>query len=511
MAQKDPRAISYRPELYKAFGDVSKQNGYYGEFSGYVYNPYTQSYDRDPKVAEQLANDLGYGEKKPSAMDTYGPAVAGTVGSAAAYAGSQYLAGLAGAGGASAAGGAGAGAAAGAGAGAATTTGATGAASAAASQAAAATAAEAAGTTAATTTATTTGTTTGAGAGGGAASGALTGAAVIGTIAGLYGSWENYKKFKKESKGGDFTDQEINKMTHSDYLDMEKYLEYMPWIEPFVKGGKWGTRQVLKPFIGSTKHEEQIWRDRMRKGLEEKGFAQKNENGSHVVTLADGSQFDIGVDGIKQGQMGEAYNVDLNDPMARKMAGQLKPLAFALAGDTTRDPKRREKIVSDMTGYLTNAALSNGDAEANLRAMYAQAGITDKQTGYDILAKIKDAGALDDQTYTQYQDALNQIYDENYDYGDKPWYEQQVELPSYAIPAKGGLVGLGEQPQQPAQPQQAGLPSSSPGLLGVGQKPVVGQPVQPMVGLSNYKPGSDPAVDAALETLKKNGVLQYGA
>ena len=477
--------------------------------TAYLYDPFLSSQkgrpvlfqDPRPQLAEKEAaqkqqQDLvDLQKQQASPMGQIVPvvgSVAGTVGGAwAANA-------LAGSGAAAGAGAAGAGAA-----------GATGAATGAGT--AGATGAAAGGTAATTGAATGTGAAAGGTAAGGSsaagsasASDALAAWPLIVAWAG-YNSFKNFQSAKKAAKGGALTDEEATSIFHPNSFGQNKYTDKLPYGKQARKLGDMVSPAVIasKLIWGSNKHEDQLWRDRARKSAEEKGFAQVNENGSHVVTLADGSKYDIGVDGIERGQMGQAYNVDLNNPIARKMAGQLQPLALALVGDTTGDPKRREKLVSDMTGYLTNAAMSNGDPEANLRKMYADAGITDKATGSQLLTAIKDAGALDEEGFKRYNDALDQIYDPNYNFGEKPWWENTPEIPEYAkaaqVPAsqeeqqqkematmdmQQQKIATGSQVPVTAQQAFAGM-QTQPQIMGGVQKPLTSEQIAGVAQLPN--------------------------
>lgn len=279
-----------------------------------------------------------------------------------------------------------------------------------------------------------TATSTGGTAAGSSTMGAVgTAAWIAAALYAAYQGYNNYKDAKKNAKGGSLTDKEIQSVIHPDLMGEQK-----------IFGDKGGALKysplslAAKALIGSGKDEDQLWRDRVRRGLAEKKFTEMKDD-SHHVKLADGTLFNIGKDGINAGEMGKAYNVDLNDEESRRVAGLMAPLATALVGGSSND--RSEKLVRDLTGYLTNAAVSNGKADENIRALYAKAGLGDKDSAFNMMTAMREAGGIKDQAnHEKLNDALNQIYDPNYNQQAKQWFKQSPEVPGYAKPK--------EQPQQ---------------------------------------------------------------
>jgi len=120
--------------------------------------------------------------------------------------------------------------------------------------------------------------------------------------------------------------------------------------------------------FGGKKGKDQKRRDGLRDNLEESGFAFKGLDGSHRIELADGSLFNIGLDGgaritNDKGEKRQVFDVDLSDPEARNVVGLVNPLATVVVGGDG-------KLRSDFAGYLTNASLSSGDTVANIRKFY---------------------------------------------------------------------------------------------------------------------------------------------
>jgi hypothetical protein len=518
MAGKHQNAISYRPELYDFYGDpdrIRNQDGYYGEFKGYEYDPYTQRYKPSPKADK---GEPGQGDpKEPSTMDTVAPIAGAAI---AQEAGRQIATSLMTSGGSQAVGqgtaqiGAQAG-----------------------GQAVAQGGAQAGGQAiaqggaqAATQTGTTATTTTTASTGSGVSAGAIIWPMII--AAAIYGRWDKYKQLKAEAGGGKLTDEEIGRMLHPDVFgeqeifgDKFNALEYSP------------VNRLLKATIGSGKDDQQIKRDRVRRVMEKLGYAEKNEQGSTVLTLSDGSQIDIGRDGIKAGSMGEAYNIDLTDPRARKLNGWAIPLVTLLTG---KNPNENLEV-AQMAGQITNQLLQSKNPEQELSFLFDKANL-DPDTARDLLTQMEQRGALDEETRTALQDAINQRTDPTYDFGEKPWWEEEPEIPEYAflknekqkpepeqnqalaqgadgvqdlaesaapgeaaqdeIPQEAqpgqlpnqnnGLLGIGvEKPtgatQQAAQPQTKGAMG---GLIGLGQKPIEGQ-IQQQQGQEPQTQGQD--------------------
>ena len=119
--------------------------------------------------------------------------------------------------------------------------------------------------------------------------------------------------------------------------------------------------------IKTAKSGAQMTRDSIRKGFQSGDIADAKFN----VKLADGSNFNIGLDGgTKYKNVGtnidgnterNAYDVDWSNPLASKAADKINPLVRNMFG-----PNATEKQVSDAVGMLTNAASNNAKSEEDI-------------------------------------------------------------------------------------------------------------------------------------------------
>lgn len=107
------------------------------------------------------------------------------------------------------------------------------------------------------------------------------------------------------------------------------------------------------------KHKDQKSRDAVRASMKERGFI----DDKYKLGLADGTQYDIGIDGGSQ-----PYNVDFNRQGIGDVVGLANPLAEIMTGGN-------DKLRSQFAGYFTNAATSSGDSSANIKGMYEKAGL----------------------------------------------------------------------------------------------------------------------------------------
>lgn len=141
--------------------------------------------------------------------------------------------------------------------------------------------------------------------------------------------------------------------------------------------------------ITNGKHKDQKVRDEVRKLLVENGVLDQNFR----LTLADGSQYDMGKDGGPRAEFGgrRPFEIDFNNPMAKYAISWLNPLVHLTFGSN-------QKIQSDLMGYFTNAVLSNAksldDVRANVNAIMGKFGVSD-QTLSDSITYAEKSGALD--------------------------------------------------------------------------------------------------------------------
>jgi len=136
-----------------------------------------------------------------------------------------------------------------------------------------------------------------------------------------------------------------------------------------------GLRLMGKRSIGammkSGKSDAQRIRDDFRGDLKEAGVADDKYN----VTLADGSKFNIGLDGkTKYQNVGEnidgkktrnAWDVDFSNPLAKFASDKIDPMIRSIYG--ADDPKAKF-FPGQYTGMLVNAATSNAKSEADVMA-----------------------------------------------------------------------------------------------------------------------------------------------
>jgi hypothetical protein len=141
-----------------------------------------------------------------------------------------------------------------------------------------------------------------------------------------------------------------------------------------------GLRLLGKRSIGammkSGKSQAQAIRDDFRGDLKEANVADKDYN----VTLADGSKFNIGLDGkTKYQNVGEnidgkttrnAWDVDFSNPLAKFASDRIDPMIRGIYGE---DNAKAKYFPGQYTGMLVNAATSNAKNEQdvinNIQAM----------------------------------------------------------------------------------------------------------------------------------------------
>lgn len=121
----------------------------------------------------------------------------------------------------------------------------------------------------------------------------------------------------------------------------------------------------------SGKSDAQRIRDDFRGDLKEANVADKDYN----VTLADGSKFNIGLDGkTKYKNVGEnvdgkttrnAWDVDWSNPLAKLAVDKIDPMIRNIYGP---DDEKKKFLPSQYTGMLVNAATSNAKTEADVLA-----------------------------------------------------------------------------------------------------------------------------------------------
>lgn len=139
-----------------------------------------------------------------------------------------------------------------------------------------------------------------------------------------------------------------------------------------------GLRLMGKRSVGamvtSGKSTPQLLRDDFRGDLRQAGVATQIKGSDHV-TLADGSKFNIGLDGkTKYQNVGEnidgktsrnAWDVDFSNPLAKFATDKIDPMIRNIYG--ADDPKRKF-FPGQYTGILVNAVTSNAKNEQDVLA-----------------------------------------------------------------------------------------------------------------------------------------------
>lgn len=137
-----------------------------------------------------------------------------------------------------------------------------------------------------------------------------------------------------------------------------------------------GKRSIGK-MMTTGKSDAQLQRDDFRGILKETGVADK----SYHVTLADGSKFNVGLDGkTRYENVGEnidgkktrqAWDVDFSNPLAKYATDQIDPMIRSIYANAPKSVKPEQ-----YTGMLVNAVTSNAKSEQdvtnNIRAMLGQ-------------------------------------------------------------------------------------------------------------------------------------------
>jgi len=126
-------------------------------------------------------------------------------------------------------------------------------------------------------------------------------------------------------------------------------------------------KRSIGAMMKSGKSNAQALRDDFRGDLKESGVADKD----YMVTLADGSKFNIGLDGktkyknTDEKTTRNAWDVDFSNPLAKFATDKLDPMIRGIYG--ADDPKKKF-FPGQYTGMLVNAATSNAKNEADVLA-----------------------------------------------------------------------------------------------------------------------------------------------
>ena len=152
-----------------------------------------------------------------------------------------------------------------------------------------------------------------------------------------------------------------------------------------IAGGLFGS-------IKTGKHKDQKARDQVREFLVSNGILASD----YTIGLADGSRFNLGVDGGPKKELGgrRPFEVDMTNPMAKYAISWMNPVIALLS-------QGNEKIHTDFVGYFANAALSNAksidDVKANVNGFIKQFGLDDAKVAQGTIEAAK-AGLIDEGT-----------------------------------------------------------------------------------------------------------------
>jgi hypothetical protein len=288
-----------------------------------------------------------------------------------------------------------------------------------------------------------TGASTTAGAGAGAALG--TAAMYAWPLAALYGAYRIGSKIHEKSKKGSMTDSDIH-MSINPRGAETLHQKYIPGWKSMKKNMP--EFLLTKAIWGSSKDDDQIYRDRVRKALKDNQFIDENYN----LTLADGTVFDIGKDGSVQN-----YNVDQTSPETAQLVGAVDPLAHIITA-----PYGNEKVKSDYTGFFTNAVLSGAPDQqmTNIQGLYQKAGLDrdGARAGVDALF----AGEkIDEATRDAYFASIDRVFGVN----------------TQMTPYEGNTGGGGSKPKPKETTAPAPTPAPAPTLASI----VPAQPAPPVM------------------------------
>lgn len=192
---------------------------------------------------------------------------------------------------------------------------------------------------------------------------------------------------------------------------------------------------VLGNSINVGKSKAQGARDSVRSAFMASGFI----GDDYQVTLADGSKFDIGVDGHGQQHsvsdpsklVGDdknrtlnAWDIDYTNDLDYSAGMGGIALSRLLTGG-------KETNIDQLGGQLGNAALSSvghgkdyspenfGAVMGNMRAMYAQAGIKSKADAFQLANQAFAEGRIDETDLVSMHQAFNMVFDNDYALGQK--------------------------------------------------------------------------------------------
>jgi hypothetical protein len=167
---------------------------------------------------------------------------------------------------------------------------------------------------------------------------------------------------------------------------------FAPGIGTAIGGAIGAIAGGLLGSIKTGKHEDQKARDQVREFLVANGILSSD----YTIGLADGSRFNLGIDGGPKKELGgrRPFEVDMSNPMAKYAISWMNPVIAMLS-------QGNEKIHTDFVGYFANAALSNAksidDVKANINGFIKQFGLDDSKVAQGTIEAAK-AGLIDEGT-----------------------------------------------------------------------------------------------------------------
>jgi len=253
--------------------------------------------------------------------------------------------------------------------------------------------------------------------------------------------------FGKEYNAYRAADQRYNPLTRyetevtASYLDVGRELKegdigsaVVDLFAGYGKGIRSAFQGVKNIFGGQTNVETGIRQD-LRKSLSEgeSPFFQKDENGHYTLTLADGTVTDfVHWDGKGEkkhyseglGKDLHPYDTDYTNDLDYMSGMGGRALSTLLFGGTKNNPQLQSEI-DKMGGLFGNTALENighnkdmgpkrfEKAMENMRAFYAQSGITSREMAYGLAQSLFDEGKIDMVDLIQMHQSFNMVFDED--------------------------------------------------------------------------------------------------
>lgn len=250
-----------------------------------------------------------------------------------------------------------------------------------------------------------------------------------------------------------------------------------------------GVVGAIRGLWKSGKHSHQMRRDAVRNGLRNLNFVQTIDGSDHL-TLADGSTYNIGLDGQNTLQSASGtnyrpYNTDPDNPLGHQAVGWARPLAIILTG------AEDQKLIDDFTGYISNAAMSNAETlegvRANILGFMEQLGL-DAASATTLLDELRNQGKISAEEYEAAIYGLGVMIEgreEAYQYGSTA--EHGTPYDESVNPGMGTTSGAPEEAAPVPTPEQA---AATPGTEGYDASRQPAQQDEPVkAGFGSVAPG----------------------